>query len=99
MVKKAEVRLAEDNTLIPHVKMGVEAGNGKLFSKHTKSVIPRFARRLLVAFNLVKVPVVICKKDRQVIMPITIAVSFNLQSSKPCSNIFLNPIADLWRRG
>ena len=32
VVKKAEVRLAEDNTLIPHVKLGVEAGNGKLLS-------------------------------------------------------------------
>ena len=54
MVKKAEVRLAEDNTLIPHVKMGVEAGNGTLMSEHTKSEIPRFACRLLVVFNLVK---------------------------------------------
>ena len=27
MVKKAEVRMAEDQTLIPHVRMGVEARN------------------------------------------------------------------------
>ena len=27
VVRKAEVRLAEDQTLIPHVKMGVEAGD------------------------------------------------------------------------
>lgn len=40
-MKKAEIRVAEDNTLIPHVKMGVEASKSHFGRfEHGKSVVP-----------------------------------------------------------